>query len=150
MSTCFSIEHTVFVLNSHRFQGWGQETASFEGENLEVASYTVGPDGKMIGVATGQKGGPITVRVMPNSPTCAWLTRHFQRFRNGICDRFDGIITNHQAGISFTLVNGYFQSGPMIQNMGSEIATQEFVFFFEEIKQNYDGATFRDGPYIRS
>ena len=144
----YSIEHTIVTLNGHTIEGWGDEAAAIEFPEMEVTDWVYSPDGKMMGTRSGQKGGAMTFRIQANSISSAWFARKFQKYlhNDGAPERFDGTYENTNMGISATLTNGYFTSGPGGQNIGTEAAVQEYVLNFEQIRMNMDGNTFTPVP----
>ena len=144
----FSLEHTIVTLNGHTIEGWASETAAIEWPNTEATTWTYSPDGKMMGVRSGMKGGPMIFRVQANSPTAAWFARKFQKYihGDGEPERFEGSYENPNAGISGTFTNGYFTSGPAGQSIGTEVAMQEYTLNFEVIRYNADAAKYTSAP----
>ena len=150
MTTMVGIEHAVVTLNGHTINGWANEGVAIEFPAEPTAEVTHSPDGKMMVVANGLRGGSITFRVMPTSVSAAWFAKKYQRRLNGIYDKYDGSSVDPQTNASATLTNGYFISGPMGQNMGTEFAAREYVMVFEQIKENLDAVEFTQAPPLNA
>ena len=142
MTTVLSLEDAVVTLNGKVATGWADESASIDFGVLTKTTFRFSPDGKMFGVRSGQKGGPIVFRFQPNSPMVGFLSRLFERYKNGETIRIDGTVEYAKAGISFSLNNGYFESASLAQSMGSDFTNMEYTITFEKVGANYDSNKF--------
>ena len=139
-----SLEGTTVELNGHVVQGWSDDSdALMMPDSFELASVRRGATGEMAAFSTGDKGGPVSVKLLPNSPSLPFFMQQLATQLNGAGAVWDGNIKNSQAGFGFTLVRGVMVSGPLGQTMGSgEVANATFTFEFERIIPDYDKVQF--------
>ena len=152
MSLFASIEHTRFELNGHRVQGWSEDGDSLMMPDVELATIQRGADGKMMAISTANRGGPITIKLLPNSLSTKFFMQQAAVLQRGGRVVFSGSIVNQQTGVSVhELRNGVMTTWPLGQTQGKgEAAAREFVFEFETITVNYDAADFTAIPTTNS
>ena len=142
-----SLEATTVIINGHNITGWSEDTDALTLPDIELANVMRGADGKMVASSTGNKGGPVTFKLLPNSLSAQFLEQQVARILRGAQVVWDGLITNPQSGISVTLQRGVLMTAPVGQTMGKgEAAARTFVFEFETVLPNYDAANFTGSP----
>ena len=139
-----SLEHTTLTLNGHEVQGWSEDSDALTGPDaLELATVRRGATGQMAAFPTGDKGGPITIKLLPDSPSTAFFMQQAEVLRRGGAVRWEGSIQNPALGISAALLNGVMTTAPLWPAMGKgSVANHTFVFEFEQIVVNYDAPNF--------
>ena len=66
----FSLQDVTFILNGHTVEGWSEDTDALTlPDAFEFASVRRGATGDMAAFSTGDRGGPVTLKLMPNSPS---------------------------------------------------------------------------------
>lgn len=141
MSTFVSIEDTDVVINGHTVEGWSDDADALTLPDVELASVTRGADGRMVASSTGNKGGEVTIKLLPNSPSTQFFSQRAAEIVGGAVIIFHGLIRNSRLGFSTRLSRGVLMTAPLGQTLGKgEAAAREFTFEFEEILPNYDGA----------
>lgn len=138
----FSLEQFSVVINGHTFTGWSDDTDALSLPNIDLANVVRGADGKMVAVSTGEKGGPVTFKLLPNSPTTKFLMNAITAQLNGAAIKWNGIIRDSINQTFVALVNGTLANGPLGQTIGKgEAANREFTIEFESVTPNYIAST---------
>ncbi len=137
--TTISLEGTTVELNGHIVQGWSDDSdALMMPDAFELATVRRGATGDMATFSTGDKGGPISIKLLPTSPSLPFFMQQLAVQLNGGAVVWDGKITNSQSGFGFTLERGVMTAGPLGQTMGrGEVANDTFTFEFERIIPDY-------------
>ena len=137
-----SLEKTTVIFNGHEIQGWSEDTDSLMmPDAFELASVRRGATGDMAAFSSGDKGGPVSIKLLPNSPSTKFFMQQLTDYLEGGNTIWHGSIQNAQLGFGFTLKRGIMTTGPLGQTMGKgEVANQTFIFEFEEIVPDYDAA----------
>lgn len=149
MSTIVSITDTTCILNGHLIRGWSDDADALMLPDIEVANIIRGADGLMVASSTGDRGGEVTIKLLANSPSAAFLFGQAGLILRGARIIFNGSIRNARMGMSTRLDRGVMKTLPGGQTMGKgEAAAREFVFEFQEVLPNYDGAVFPGVPSI--
>lgn len=140
----FSLEQSVLTLNSHTFTGWSDDTdALLFPEEVELAIAKRGADGRMVTVSTGNKGGPVTIKLLPNSPSTKFMRQQATAIKNGAVVKFEGSFRIPNLGVSFSLVNGTLTVAPLGKTIGKgEVSNDMYTIEFERIDDDYGGANF--------
>ena len=142
-----SLEATTVRINGHTVTGWSEDTDALTLPDIELANVMRGADGKMVASSTGNKGGSVTLKLLPNSPSTQFLQQQVARILRGAQVHWDGVIVNAQAGFNVVLQGGILMTAPVGQTMGKgEAAARTFVFEFETVLPNYDAANFTGPP----
>ena len=147
----FSLEHTIVQINGHNCGGWADEDDALMMPDVELAQVVRGADGQMLATSTGNRGGQISLKFLANSKSNQFFMEQAVRIKQGAVVNFSGTINNPQSGVSVQLDNGVMVQAPLGQTQGrSAAASREFVFEFETITPNYDGANFNSPPQVVS
>jgi len=134
------------IIGGHRVSGWSEDTdALMMPEAFELLTVRRGADGRLIGSNTNDRGGPVTLKLLANSPSTAFFMSAAAKLLSEpetiIC--WYGSVRNTAQGYSFTLENGVLTQFPLGQNAGKgTIANQLFTFEFERIIPDYATASF--------
>ena len=147
MSLHFSAEHTTLILNDHRVVGFSADADAISFPDLELAQVERGADGLMVVSSTGNKGGQFIIKLMPNSPSTQFFMQQITQIQRGAAIEFGGTINNEVVRVSGRLDRGAIITGPAGQTIGKgSAAAREFIFEFETLLSNYDGANFVAPP----
>jgi hypothetical protein len=139
----FSLEQTVVVINGHTVTGFSEDADGISFPNIDLATVTRGADGKMVAVSTGDKGGPLVLKLLPNSPSVKFFMNAVTAQMNGGAVKWAGNIRDASNQISFSLSNGTLTNAPLGQTIGKGSAKNaEFTIEFEAITPEYQASTF--------
>ncbi len=139
----YDLTNTSVILNGHLVTGWSDDTDALSMPDVTIANFTRGADGIMTGASTGDKGGPITIKLAPNSPSVQFFSALASLQQNGAATRYDGIIVYHDTGQTVQLIKGYHQNNPSGQTLGKgSFSSKMFVFEFERVIPNDQAANF--------
>ena len=153
----FSLQDVTVILNGHTVEGeqiirgWSEDTDALTlPDAFEFASVRRGATGKMAAFSTGDRGGPVTLKLMPNSPSVPFLMNQVTRI---LVDKaeviWDGSVIHGKTGASVTLSRGILVSGPLWYTMGKgEAGNLTFNWEFEQIIPNFTKVNFADLPLL--
>lgn len=104
----------------------------------------------MAAFSTGDRGGPVTLKLLPNSPSVPFFMNQVTRI---LVERavviWDGSVKHSRTGASVTLKRGILISGPVWYQMGKgEASNLTFNWEFEEIIPDFAKASFADVPTV--
>ena len=143
MSNLISLESCSFILNGLTVSGWSDDTDAFSPPNIEALAEKIGADGKMVVTSTGNKGGDLTIKLLPNSHTAKILMNAFSAQLAGAAVEWHGLFKDHRNGVLITFLKGWLKSAPSGVQIGKgQVGNLEFVFTFERIIPDYSGALF--------
>ena len=149
----FSLQDVTVILNGHTVEGeqiisgWSEDTDALTlPDAFEFASVRRGATGKMAAFSTGDRGGPVTLKLMPNSPSVPFFMNQVTRI---LADKaeviWDGSVKHSRTGASVTLKRGILISGPLWYTMGKgEAGNLTFNWEFQEIIPDFAKANFAD------
>ena len=69
----FSLEQTTVTLNGHTVTGWSDDTDALSLPSIDLSNVKRGASGEMVATTTGEKGGPVTIKLLPNSPSVIFV-----------------------------------------------------------------------------
>jgi hypothetical protein len=139
----FSIENTTVNLNGHTVTGWSDDADCLSMPSVDIAAVKRGADGKQVAASTGEKGGPVILKLLANSPSVKFLQNIMTGQLNGASVEFNGIVRDSLNGISVLLTGGVLTNGPMGPTLGKgEVANREYTIEFERIVADYSAANF--------
>lgn len=139
----FSLEQDVLVLNGHTVTGFSDDADALSLPNIDLANVVRGADGKMVSVSTGEKGGPLVIKLLPNSPSVPFFMNAVTAQLNGASVKWNGVKRDSINQVNVILSNGTLSNGPLGQTLGKgDAANREFTFEFERIIPDYLAATF--------
>ena len=153
----FSLQDVTVLLNGHTVEGeqtikgWSEDTDALTlPDAFEFASVRRGATGDMAAFSTGDRGGPVTLKLLPNSPSVPFFMNQVARI---LVDKaeviWDGSVKHKRTGASVTLKRGVLISGPLWYTMGKgEAGNPTFMFEFEEIIPDFSKVNFADVPAL--
>ena len=144
-----SIEHTVVTLNGHVVRGWSEDGQALEmPTEFVLASVRRGPQGGMVGADSGMKGGPVTIKLLPNAESLSFFERQVAAILGdeetpGAVIRWQGRVEDLVNGKHWELVNGLMVNGSLGVSLGAGTnSDQMFRFEFQRIIPHVDGANY--------
>ena len=153
----FSLQDVTFLLNGHtvegeqNIKGWSEDTDALTlPDAFEFASVRRGATGDMAAFGTGDRGGPVTLKLMPNSPSVPFLMNQVARILGDKAEViWDGSVKHSRTGASVTLKRGILISGPLWYTMGKgEAGNLTFNWEFQEIIPDFAKVNFADVPVL--
>ena len=134
----YSLEQVSLILNGHTVTGYSDDTDALSLPNIDIANVVRGADGKMVAVSTGDKGGPLVIKLLPNSPSVSFFMNVAVAQMNGAAVKWYGIIRDSINQTNTVLFKGTLSNVPLGQTMGKGVAgTREFTIEFERITPDY-------------
>ena len=102
----------------------------------------------MAAFGTGDRGGPVTLKLMPNSPSVPFLMNQVARILGDKAEViWDGSVNHSRTGASVALKRGILISGPLWYTMGKgEAGNLTFMWEFQEIIPDFTKVNFADVP----
>ena len=153
----FSLQDITFLLNGHAVEGdhtikgWSEDTDALTlPDAFEFASVRRGATGDMAAFSTGDRGGPVTLKLMPNSPSVPFLMKQVTRILSDKAEViWGGSVKHKRTDASVTLKRGVLVSGPLWYTMGKgEAGNLTFTWEFEEIIPDFAKVNFADVPVL--
>lgn len=139
----FSLEQSNLNLNGHDVTGWSDDTDALSFPNIDLASIKRGADGGMIATSTGDKGGPVILKLRANSPSAKFFQNAVTAQINGAAVLWNGLYRDPVNGVTVALVNGTLVNAPLGPTMGKgDVANREFTIEFQLVVADYSGANF--------
>ena len=153
----FSLQDVTVILNGHTVEGeqtisgWSEDTDALTlPDAFEFASVRRGATGKMAAFSTGDRGGPVTLKLMPNSPSVPFLMTQVARILGDKAEViWEGSVRHKRTEASVSLSRGVLVSGPLWYTMGKgEAGNPTFTWEFEQIIPNFTKVNFADLPLL--
>ena len=153
----YSLQDVTFTLNGHTVEGeqiirgWSEDTDALTlPDAFEFASVRRGATGVMAAFSTGDRGGPVTLKLMPNSPSVPFLMNQVTRILGNKAEViWDGSVKHSKSGASVALIRGILVSGPLWYTMGKgEAGNLTFTWEFQEIIPDFAKVNFADLPLL--
>ena len=147
----FSLQDVTVILNGHPVEGWSEDTDALTlPDAFEFASVRRGATGDMAAFSTGDRGGPVSLKLLPSSPSVPFLMNQVTRI---LVERaeviWDGSVKHIKTGASVTLKRGVLVSGPLWYTMGKgEVGNLTFNWEFQEIIPDFAKVNFADVPVL--
>ena len=152
-----SLEDTTVTLNGHAVQGsksnivgaWSEDTDALTlPDAFEFATVRRGAAGDMVAFRTGDRGGPVSLKLLPNSPSVPFFMRQVTEILvNRAVVIWDGSVHHVRTGARATLRRGVLTAGPLWYTMGKgEVANMTFTWEFEEIIPDFQTVNFEYVP----
>ena len=130
--------------------GWSDDNDALTmPDEFEIMNTRFGAGGELAAFRTGLRGGDVTIKLLPTSPTVKSLMIRLTEVHRGVMMEWTGKIRDTVNNFSYDLTDGVMKSGPLGMTLGSgDAANRMFVFSFASIvpdwdtaKGAYDGAT---------
>ena len=138
----FSIEQATFLLNGHVFSGWSDDADALNIPDIELLTEKRGADGLMVVSSTGEKGGPVVIKLLANSKSVKFLQNFVTAQLVGASIKWTGYYRDPVNNISIAFIDGYLKTAPLGPKQGKgDISNFEYTFVFTRIIPNYTGAT---------
>jgi len=141
-----NIEAVDLTLNGHLIQGLSDDTDAVTMPDIELTTVRRGANGELLSFRTGNRGGEVMIKLLPSSPTHAFLQRQVAQINNPDDPaRVNGALGINDVlnGIQVSCRRGVLKTAPFGQTYGQgEAANREYTFDFEEIVPQYDNASF--------
>lgn len=151
MSLFDSVQHTIFDLNGFVVEGWSEDEDALMLPDVELFTVERGGDGMMIAHATANRGGEVTIKLLATSTTTQYLMQQVAQILKGAEIVFQATMINLKTNQSVLFERGVLKTAPLGPSVGkSKAQNREFVFEFESITPNYDGAIASRPPPITS
>lgn len=139
----FSLEQSVLNLNGHVVTGWSDDTDGLSLPNMDIANVVRGASGKMVAVSTGDKGGPLTIKLLPNSASVPFFMNLVTAQKNGASITYTGYYRDPINNINVALVKGTMTNAPQGPTLGKGTAANfEFTIEFESTVADYLAVNF--------
>lgn len=143
MADVISLESFTLNLNGIEVDGWADDADAFTPPTVDSLAERVGADGKMVVVATGNKGGEVIVKLMPNSRAGKQIMNAYAAQVAGVVLQWNGIGMDHRNNVVTSFIGGYLKRATTGPTMGKgAVGNFEFTFVFEKIIPDYSGALF--------
>ncbi len=143
----FDLEQTKVQINGHNVTGFSDDGDALSLPTIDIATVKRGADGIMTGASTGEKGGPVIFKLLPNSVSTKFFMNLVASIQGGGRVTFDGIVNDEANGIVVKLERGLLTSAPTGPTIGKgDVANMEFTIEFERITPDYSGANFTTRP----
>ena len=137
----FDITNCVLVMNGHTVRGGYSDDADalmFEAMRL-VADSRTGADGTKAFFGSADRGGPFTLKLMPNSPSIPFFQQQAEIVRRRGSVIWTASLRDTQRGISVAMIHGVMTGFPPFPSYGKEsVANYEYTFEFEELETDHD------------
>ena len=139
----FAVEQTTVEINGHIFSGFSDDAdAIMLPQEIEMAIAKYGADGRMVTVGTGQKGGPVTLKLQPNSVSVKFMMNSVASIQTGSVIEWSGSI-RYSNGTTVTLERGTLMSSDYGQTLGKgDVRNLPFTWNFERVTPDYSSANF--------
>ena len=139
----FSLEQCTLNLNGVDITGWSDDTDALSFPNVDIATSKRGADGKKVTSSTGEKGGPVVIKLLANGKSTKFLMNAVTAQLNGSAVSWNGFFRDPVNGVTVAMTNGTLQNVPLGQTMGKgDVANKEFTIDFELVVPDYSGANF--------
>ena len=145
------VEGEQTMEGGHIIKGWSEDTDALTlPDAFEFASVRRGATGFMAAFSTGDRGGPVSLKLMPNSPSVPFFMKQVTRI---LVDKaeviWDGSVIHSRTKASVALSRGVLVSGPLWYTMGKgEAGNLTFMWEFEQIIPNFTNVNFADLPTV--
>ena len=139
----FSLEQTTVVVNGHTVTGWSDDTDALMLPDIDLTTVKRGADGVMVAATTGEKGGPVTLKLLANSPSVKFFQNLVTTIQQGGRVEFNGSVVDNINGITVSLERGVLQHAPLGPTLGKgDVANREYMIEFERVVADYSAANF--------
>ena len=135
-----SLHEAIVILNEHTVQGWSEDTGALTlPDAFEFATVRRGATGDMVAFSTGDRGGPVSLSLLPNSPSVPFFMKQLAAIRDGKRVMWEGSVEYKPTGARVELTRGILMSGPLGFTMGKgDVGNMTFTWEFEDITPHFD------------
>ena len=90
-----------------------------------------------------KRGGPVAIKIMPDSPSVPFMQRFVENSKNGDIENVEGSAIDRRNGATFTMEGGVLMEGPDWWTFGAgDVKNMVYTFDFTDLKGNFDGVVF--------
>ena len=138
-----AVSNTTLILNGHTFTGWSEDADALSMPTVDLAVITRGGDGRLTASDTGNRGGPVIVKLQPTSESAKFLMNSISTARTGGRIKWNGYARYNDTNVTVALTTGVLVNGPLGPTVGKGAsAPLVFTFEFEDIIPDYTTADF--------
>jgi len=139
----FSLEQCTLNLNGHTFSGWSDDTDGLSIPNVDLAASKRGASGKKVTSSTGEKGGPVVIKLLANAKSTKFMMNAVTAQLNGSAISWNGYFRDPINGTTVAFTSGTLTNAPLGPTMGKgDVASPNFTIDFERIVPDYSAANF--------
>ena len=122
--------------------GWSDDADALTmPDEFEIMNTRYGAGGELAAFRTGLKGGDITIKLLPTSPTVKAFMLRLTDIHGGAQMEWSGYIEDTVNDFNFTLEDGVMVAGPLGMTLGSgDAANRMFRFSFARIIPDWSAA----------
>ena len=130
-----SLHETKVMLNGHEVQGWSEDSGALTlPDAFEFATVRRGATGDMAVFSTGDRGGQVSLSLLPTSPSVPFFMKQLSAIREGKRVIWKGSVEYTPTGARVDLTRGILMSGPLGFTMGKgDAGNMTFTWEFEDI-----------------
>ena len=136
-----SLHETIFMINEHKVEGWSEDAGALTlPDAFEFATVKRGATGDMVAFSTGDRGGQVSLSLLPTSPSVVFLMKLVNEIhKNRKRVIWEGSVEYTPTGARVDLTRGILMSGPLGFTMGKgDVGNMTFTWEFEDITPNFD------------
>ena len=138
--------HTVEKpLLAHTVMGWSEDAGALTlPDALELVTVRRGALGDMAVFRTGDRGGQVSLSLLPNSPSVKFFMQQMTLILSKkLSVVWEGNVQHTLSKASVKLKRGVLMSGPLWYTMGKgEVGNLTFTWEFEDITPSFDKVDF--------
>ena len=147
MAYFLSAASVTLTLNGHKVTGFADSADAITMPTIEQVMTKTGADGRIQAHSTGTKGGDVTITLQPTSPSHLFFQKQAVLQQGGAGTVWRGTLRDAQSGLTVRLENGYLRNYTPAGAVGKgDAKDQAYMFTFERIIPNVDGARFPTSP----
>ena len=125
----FNLEQTVVEINGHNVTGWSDDTDALSMPTIDIAAVKRGADGLMVASSTGDKGGPVILKLLANSPSTKFFMNLVSTIQNGGRVEFNGTVNDQANGYAIRLERGILMNTPLGQSLGKGESSEHGIYY---------------------
>ena len=129
----------------HTVMGWSEDAGALTlPDALELVTVRRGALGDMVVFRTGDRGGQVSLSLLPNSPSVKFFMQQMTRILSDkLSVVWQGDVQHTSSKASVKLRRGVLMSGPLWYTMGKgEVGNLTFTWEFEDIIPSFDKVKF--------
>ena len=111
----FSLEQCTLNLNGVDITGWSDDTDALSFPNVDIATSKRGADGKKVTSSTGEKGGPVVIKLLANGKSTKFLMNAVTAQLNGSAVSWNGFFRDPVNGVTVAMTNGTLQNVHLVR-----------------------------------
>ena len=136
-----SLKDGTLIINGVEIVGFGDSESAIDFPNIDTTVVRRGADGGMVSGSTGNRGGPLTLTLLQNSPAYYFLMALHNASVNGASITISGFYSHQVGGFTGTLEGGVITNAPGGPSLGNAAPpAKAFTIEFETITFDYSVA----------